>query len=166
MVGAFGLAAVFSAEVSAADAVLFMLTTSLSQDLYRRFVNRSASDARLLRVTRLTAGPVGATAWTHEKAGKDTQRYHVVAVDALGQEGFPSAPAWHYRQFRKYYEEAARRPGNTGDALMSLLERRLDNVVTRLGFGSSRPQSMRRAPSDRAAAPSSRTPAARKEAAS
>ena len=34
-----------------------------------------------------------------------------------------------------------RRPGNTGDALMSLLERRLDNVVTRLGFAVSRPQS-------------------------
>ncbi len=44
------------------------------------------------------------------------------------------------RQFRKYYEEASRRPGNTGDALMSLLERRLDNVVTRLGFATSRPQ--------------------------
>ncbi len=44
------------------------------------------------------------------------------------------------RQFRKYYEEASRRPGNTGDALMSLLERRLDNVVTRLGLALSRPQ--------------------------
>ena len=42
VVGALGLAAVFSAEVSAADAVLFMLTTSLSQDLYKRFVNPSA----------------------------------------------------------------------------------------------------------------------------
>ena len=38
LVGALGLAAVFSAEISAADAVLFMLTTSLSQDLYKRFV--------------------------------------------------------------------------------------------------------------------------------
>jgi hypothetical protein len=28
----------------------------------------------------------------------------VVAVDTLGQEGLPSAPAWHYRQFRKAYE--------------------------------------------------------------
>ena len=36
VVGAIGLAAVFSAEISAADAVLFMLTTSLSQDLYKR----------------------------------------------------------------------------------------------------------------------------------
>src|SRR5262249_21081508 len=44
------------------------------------------------------------------------------------------------RQFRKYFEMASRRPGNTGDALMSLLERRLDNVVTRLGFATSRPQ--------------------------
>jgi Na+/proline symporter len=35
-VGALGLAAVFSAEVSAADAVLFMVATSLSQDLYKR----------------------------------------------------------------------------------------------------------------------------------
>jgi len=44
------------------------------------------------------------------------------------------------RQFRKYYAEANRKAGNTGDALMSLLERRLDNVVTRLGFAHSRPQ--------------------------
>ena len=54
-VGALGLAAVFSAEISAADAVLFMLTTSLSQDLYKRFVNPAAADARVLLVTRLTA---------------------------------------------------------------------------------------------------------------
>jgi small subunit ribosomal protein S4 len=44
------------------------------------------------------------------------------------------------RQFRKYFEIASRRPGNTGDALMSILERRLDNVVTRLGFATSRAQ--------------------------
>jgi SSS family solute:Na+ symporter len=55
VVGALGLAAVFSAEISAADAVLFMLTTSLSQDLYKRFVNPSATDGRVLLVTRLTA---------------------------------------------------------------------------------------------------------------
>jgi len=54
LVGAIGLAAVFSAEVSAADAVLFMLTTSLSQDLYKRFVNPAASDARVLQVARIT----------------------------------------------------------------------------------------------------------------
>ena len=44
------------------------------------------------------------------------------------------------RQFRKYFELAGRRPGNTGGALMALLERRLDNVVTRLGFATSRAQ--------------------------
>jgi small subunit ribosomal protein S4 len=42
------------------------------------------------------------------------------------------------RQFRKYFDMASRKPGNTGDALMSLIERRLDNVVTRLGFAMSR----------------------------
>lgn len=59
-VGALGLAAVFSAELSAADAVLFILTTSLSQDFYKRFRNPQATDAQLLRVTRLTAVIAGA----------------------------------------------------------------------------------------------------------
>jgi small subunit ribosomal protein S4 len=44
------------------------------------------------------------------------------------------------RQFRTYFAEAARSMGNTGDTLMVLLERRLDNVVHRLGFGHSRAQ--------------------------
>jgi solute:Na+ symporter, SSS family len=59
-VGALGLAAVFSAEVSAADAVLFMLATSLSQDLYKRMVNRSATDQQVLFVAR-AASIVGGT---------------------------------------------------------------------------------------------------------
>lgn len=42
------------------------------------------------------------------------------------------------RQFRKYFDMASRRSGNTGDALMTLIERRLDNVVTLLGFALSR----------------------------
>jgi small subunit ribosomal protein S4 len=42
------------------------------------------------------------------------------------------------RQFRRYFERAERTKGNTGDVLMSLLERRLDNIVHRLGFGLSR----------------------------
>lgn len=54
-VGALGLAALFSAEVSTADAILFMLSTSLSQDLYRRFVNPGASDTQILRVARAAA---------------------------------------------------------------------------------------------------------------
>jgi SSS family solute:Na+ symporter len=59
-VGALGLAAIFSAEVSAADAVLFMLSTSLSRDLYQRFVNQAASDRQLLSVARLAALAGGA----------------------------------------------------------------------------------------------------------
>ncbi|HEX9726673.1 MAG TPA: sodium:solute symporter family protein [Vicinamibacteria bacterium] len=54
-VGTLGLAAVFSAEVSSCDAILFMLSTSLSQDLYRRFVNPRARDARVLQVARFAA---------------------------------------------------------------------------------------------------------------
>jgi small subunit ribosomal protein S4 len=42
------------------------------------------------------------------------------------------------RQFRRYFERAEHTKGNTGDALMTLLERRLDNIVHRLGFGLSR----------------------------
>jgi small subunit ribosomal protein S4 len=42
------------------------------------------------------------------------------------------------RQFRRYFEEADRRRGNTGANLLSLLESRLDNVVFRMGFGSTR----------------------------
>jgi small subunit ribosomal protein S4 len=42
------------------------------------------------------------------------------------------------KQFRGYYKEAARRKGNTGENLLQLLECRLDNVVYRLGFGSTR----------------------------
>ena len=44
------------------------------------------------------------------------------------------------RQFRRYYRDAMRRSGVTGDTLVRLLEMRLDNVVYRLGFGDSRSQ--------------------------
>lgn len=44
------------------------------------------------------------------------------------------------RQFRKVFAEAERLPGVTGENLLVLLERRLDNVVYRLGFANSRPQ--------------------------
>jgi len=44
------------------------------------------------------------------------------------------------RQFRRVFEEANRQPGNTGETLLLLLERRLDNVVFRLGFAASRPE--------------------------
>jgi small subunit ribosomal protein S4 len=42
------------------------------------------------------------------------------------------------RQFRRYFAESERRKGNTGENLLKLLESRLDNVVYRMGFGSTR----------------------------
>ena len=42
------------------------------------------------------------------------------------------------KQFRAYFEKADRMPGKTGDELLSLIERRLDNVVYRLGFAMTR----------------------------
>jgi len=44
------------------------------------------------------------------------------------------------KQFRSYYEKASRQPGVTGENLLRLLERRLDNVLVRLGFAASRRQ--------------------------
>jgi len=44
------------------------------------------------------------------------------------------------RQFRRYYQEAERRPGITGDNLLQILECRLDNVVWRAGLAATRPQ--------------------------
>ncbi len=43
-------------------------------------------------------------------------------------------------QFRKYFEMANKKAGVTGDNLLAILESRLDNVVYRLGFGTSRPE--------------------------
>jgi len=42
--------------------------------------------------------------------------------------------------FRQYFEAAGQRPGVTGENLLQILERRLDNVIHRLGFGASRRQ--------------------------
>ncbi len=55
-------------------------------------------------VSRLTADPVAAAEFADATAGKSTRRYHVVAVDALGQEGFPSSPVWFEREWKRFYE--------------------------------------------------------------
>jgi hypothetical protein len=55
-------------------------------------------------VSRLTAEPIAGASFTDDRAGRSPRRYHVVAVDALGQEGLPSAPAWHAREWRRFYE--------------------------------------------------------------
>jgi SSS family solute:Na+ symporter len=53
--GALALSAVFSTEVDTCDAILFMLTTSMSKDIYKRHINPGATDRQLLRVARISA---------------------------------------------------------------------------------------------------------------
>ena len=60
--GALLMAAVFAAELSAADALLFVLTTSLSKDLYKGYVNPAATGDQLVRVARYSAIICGALA--------------------------------------------------------------------------------------------------------
>ena len=58
-IGALALAAIFSAELNAADAVLFMLATSLSEDLYRSYIHPEATEKSLLRVGRFSSVVAG-----------------------------------------------------------------------------------------------------------
>jgi SSS family solute:Na+ symporter len=58
-IGSLGLAALVAAEISTADAILFMLSTSLSRDLYQRFLRPAAADADVLRVARITSVVAG-----------------------------------------------------------------------------------------------------------
>jgi SSS family solute:Na+ symporter len=56
---AFALAAIFSAEVSAADAVLYMITTSFTKDLYKTFIKPDISDEKLLKMSRIVTAAAG-----------------------------------------------------------------------------------------------------------
>jgi solute:Na+ symporter, SSS family len=58
--GALALSAVFSTEVDTCDTILFMLSTAISKDVYKRHINPTAGDAQLLRVARLSAVAGGA----------------------------------------------------------------------------------------------------------
>jgi SSS family solute:Na+ symporter len=58
--GALALSSVFSTEVDTCDTILFMLSTSISKDVYQSHINPNASDAQLLRVARLAAAAGGA----------------------------------------------------------------------------------------------------------
>ncbi|MDA2928482.1 sodium:solute symporter family protein, partial [Acidobacteria bacterium AH-259-O06] len=60
--GALLLAGVFSAEISSADAVLFMLSTSLSRDLYQTFIRPELDEQQLLRISRYTSAVAGVLA--------------------------------------------------------------------------------------------------------
>jgi SSS family solute:Na+ symporter len=83
--GALALAAVFSTEVDTSDAILFMLSTSASKDVYKRFMNPGASDRQLLRVGRLTAaagGVIGVllSIWLQTVIGALTVFYSLLVV--------------------------------------------------------------------------------------
>jgi SSS family solute:Na+ symporter len=83
--GAIALAAVFSTEVDTCDAILFMLSTSASKDLYKRFLNRAASDAQLLRVGRgaaIAGGSIGVllSIWLQTVIGAITIFYSLLVV--------------------------------------------------------------------------------------
>jgi SSS family solute:Na+ symporter len=86
--GAIALAAVFSTEVDTCDAILFMLSTSASKDLYKRFMNPTATDAQLLRVGRATAvagGAIGVllSIWLQTVIGAITVFYSLLVVTLL-----------------------------------------------------------------------------------
>ena len=55
-------------------------------------------------IPRLTPEPLAATAFSDPEAGKNARRYYVVAVDVLGQEGFPSSPVWFEREWKQFYK--------------------------------------------------------------
>ncbi len=86
--GALALSAVFSTEVDTCDAILFMISTSASQDLYRRFINPGASDGQLLFIARTTAvigGTVGVllAIWLDTVIGAVTVFYSLLVVTML-----------------------------------------------------------------------------------
>jgi len=55
-------------------------------------------------IPRLTAEPTTATTFSDPEAGKNSRRYYVVAVDSLGQEGFPTSPVWFEREWKTFYK--------------------------------------------------------------
>ena len=54
-------------------------------------------------VRRLTAAPITDCTFADPTAGTTSRRYHVVAVDVLGQEGHPSPPVWYRREWERFY---------------------------------------------------------------
>lgn len=55
-------------------------------------------------IVRLTDQPIKELMLSDPEAGKNSRRYYVVAVDALGQEGFPSSPVWFEREWKPFYK--------------------------------------------------------------
>ena len=97
--GLLGLAAVFSAEVSSADAGLFMLSTSLSKDLYKGFLRPEATSRQVLRAARGAAIAGGALAvllalWLESVIASLTIFYSVLSVSLF----VPVAAGLHSRR--------------------------------------------------------------------
>ena len=97
--GMLGLAAVFSAEVSSADAGLFMLSTSLSKDLYKGFLRPEAPDRDVLRVARAAAIVGGTLAvllalWLESVIASLTIFYSILSVSLF----VPVAAGLHTRR--------------------------------------------------------------------
>jgi hypothetical protein len=55
-------------------------------------------------IARLTDQPIAGTSFADPAAGKSSRRYYVVAVDTLGQEGYPSSPVWFEREWKPFYQ--------------------------------------------------------------
>lgn len=94
----------------------------------RCFTEKCAMDRR--------SGPPGAHAGGKRRA-KQSER----GAQLMEKQKARHSYGMFERQFKRIFDEAARLPGITGENLLILLERRLDNVVFRLGFGDSRSQS-------------------------
>ena len=97
---------------------------------------------------KLCSKPAGKCAWERRKSApgdKSTQqrRRRISEYGTQLREKQKARAIYGVleRQFRNYYKKASRLEGVTGDRLLQLLESRLDNVVDRLGFADSRPQS-------------------------
>lgn len=93
----------------------------------RCFTEKCAMDRR--------SGPPGAHAGGRRRS-KQSER----GAQLMEKQKAKHSYGMYERQFKRFFEEATRMPGITGDNLLNLLERRLDNVVFRLGFGDSRSQ--------------------------
>jgi hypothetical protein len=55
-------------------------------------------------IPRLTEKPTTETTFSDPDAGKNSRRYYVIALDAIGQEGFPSSPVWFEREWKPFYK--------------------------------------------------------------
>lgn len=93
----------------------------------RCFTEKCAMDRR--------SGPPGAHAGGRRRS-KQSER----GAQLMEKQKAKHSYGMYERQFKRFFDEATRMPGITGENLLNLLERRLDNVVFRLGFGDSRSQ--------------------------